>query len=132
MAEGIVAFLTIRYDEGEKTATGLRSMVRSLNEINDRMPPDSRRGTHIYDAGLWALDRVLADIAAGRSIITRHRLPAEDEWQSRWHPRMCIGCGETGEFSDPRIRKIDNCPELRSLANVYSDHADFRSEWAIA
>ena len=61
--------LTARYDETEKTAAGLQSMVATLNEINDRRPPDTRHGTQVYDAASWALARVLDDLAAARGVV---------------------------------------------------------------
>ena len=69
MTETPADFLAAQYDEDEKTAAGLRAMVRSLSEINDRRSPATRNGTQVYDAGAWALDRLLADIAAKRQLL---------------------------------------------------------------
>ena len=73
---------------------------------------------------------VLADVAAKRRILARHRVPTKSEWQ-RWHARMCLGCGTMGEFDDPRVREINECPELRDLASPYAEHADFQPEWRL-
>jgi hypothetical protein len=60
--------------------------------------------------------RVLAECEAKRRIVERHyEVPASDiMWSS------CPVCRETWP-----------CPDLRALASVYADHADYREEWRV-
>jgi hypothetical protein len=90
--------------------------------------------------------RVLREVSAKRAVMERHRLATELEMQSRFpaaeeerrfYPGYlpCVGCGDDGgqggwkpEFN---VDDINNCPELRDLAAVYSDHPDYNPAWAI-
>jgi len=71
--------------------------------------------------------RVLREVVAGRRVLERHRVATGDDLGVR--TGSCYGCGTTGEFSDPRTRKIDDCPELRDLAAPYADHPDYDPAW---
>lgn len=146
----IAEFLTARYDEDEAAAcaaTGARASGGSWEAF--RLPIDMRhRGTvadahgdiviyecyagpnHANHIARNDPARVLADLAAKRRILKRHSRGHED-WRSRWHPDSCVGCGTTGEFDDPRIRHINDCPELRDLASVYAEHPHFDPAWTV-
>lgn len=69
---------------------------------------------------------VLADIAAKRRILARHRTLADEGG----HPTACVGCGGIGVEGDWRTENINDCPELRDLASAYSDRPGYRQEWA--
>jgi len=71
---GLADWLTRQVDDDWKLVTGLRAMVASLSDLNDRMPPDTRHGTQVCDAAAWALDRVLAEIAAKQEIVKDYQV----------------------------------------------------------
>lgn len=80
-------------------------------------------------------DRVKAERAAKRAIVARHHRHDEDtdfvrfEWQSADHEEPeCVGCG-ANFVEEYRVQHIDQCPELRSLASIYSDHPDYDEGW---
>jgi hypothetical protein len=67
--------------------------------------------------------RVLADVAAKRRILARHK-PGDPKLFG-WAPNWCEGCGYEGEAGDPRTEDIDDCPEIRDLASTWADHEDY-------
>jgi hypothetical protein len=76
--------------------------------------------------------RVLAEVAAKRRVLVRHR-PATGE-EPGWfvYAGACLGCGREGEFADPRTRDINDCPELRDMASADSDHPDYKERWRVS
>ncbi len=112
----IAEFLEARNDDSAKTAAGLLGMVRSLGEINERMSPDTRRGPHVYDAGVWALSRVLADIETSRALAALHL-----ECAREYGPSHCTGCDDTWP-----------CRTRRLLVAPHESHADFNPAWRIS
>jgi len=68
--------------------------------------------------------RVLREVAAKRRVMERHSADPTYTPVDRWY---CLGCGndDMGPLSE-----IEDCPELRDLAAPYSDHPDYRQEWA--
>lgn len=73
--------------------------------------------------------RALREIEAKRRVMARHKRPDRERTSI---PNSCDGCGSHMEWGDlePDTPDINDCPELRDLAAVYSDHPDFREEWA--
>lgn len=78
-----------------------------------------------------AHERLLADIAAKRRVIARHRPATREDLGWSVHAGACFGCGTEGEFADPRTRDINDCPELRDLAAPYADRPGFKEEWRL-
>ena len=91
---------------------------------------------HIYDEGGHTAEqaahiarhdpaRVLAECAAKRAIVDRHRRDPDVQ-------RMIYGdiypCTECGDADDSPMEWP--CPTMRILAAVYADHPDYQSEWA--
>jgi len=71
-----------------------------------------------YDAQYRDLRFGLADIAAKRAIVERHRkFPADEALRMQ-----TMGCRCYGGWP---------CDTLRYLASVYSDHPDYNPEWAV-
>jgi hypothetical protein len=68
--------------------------------------------------------RAIADVAAKRMIMRVHHPYVCGPW-----PHACQGCPHSGT-DDPYTEHVDQCPVLRALACVYSDHADYDQEWA--
>lgn len=119
-------WLTRQYDDDEKTATGLRSMVRSLSELNDRMPPDSRRGTQVYDAASWALARLLDDLAAKREIVKDYQVVVANN-----AIRNAVDGDEVQAAVYDLIAKSLGMV-LRRLAAPYAGGPGWKDEWAVA
>lgn len=90
-----------------------------------------RLGLHLE--GWERPDRDLREVAAKRAIVAIHRSRAEVEMDPDcWKPLACHGCGYSGVCEDPDVEDINECPELRALAAVYSDHPDYRAgEWSL-
>jgi hypothetical protein len=77
--------------------------------------------------------RVLAECEAKRRIVARHRheptaVVIARAWGNETRTLMdCDTCCETEEYAD-----TDGwCSTLRLLAIIYSDHPDYRQEWAV-
>lgn len=67
--------------------------------------------------------RVLREVAAKRRVMQRHHRSDASTVSD-----YCAGCAHDPE-GWPEI-ELNDCPELRDLAAVYSDHPDYRPEWA--
>jgi hypothetical protein len=66
-------------------------------------------------------DRVLREVEAKRRIMERHTNDGPT------FARYCRGCPEDRDgFPDVFV---EECPELRDLATIYSDSPDYREEW---
>jgi hypothetical protein len=70
-------------------------------------------------------ERVLREVEAKRRIMERHR--RYDGIGSKYTD-YCEGCPSGDDSGYPEV-ELDECPELRDLAAVYSDHPDYREEW---
>ena len=91
--------------------------------------------------------RVLREVAAKRAILAAHEVNSEPEikvidhidrrWNTGWVERQetgrtaywCQTCDHDRDYehiSSPQ----EGCDTLRHLAAVYSDHPDYRQEWA--
>ena len=140
----LVEFLKARLDEDEaiaRTAADDPGIGERWEGDHDSVRNADADGSGFIAVGPWESGvgafgphaachdpaRVLREVEAKRRIMARHKIgdPAYG-----WPPRSCEGCGEVGEICDPRVDDIDKCPELRDLAAVYSDHPDYRQEWA--
>lgn len=84
-------------------------------------------------------DRVLAECAAKRQIVELHkfgpgyrqRQPWEHEWPQPEYVRdVCGECYEWDEDDDCASNAAAPCATIRTMAQVYSDHPDYRQEWA--
>lgn len=81
---------------------------------------------------LFTPARVLREVAAKRAMLARHRIMRAGE--SYWFGQAeaataCHGCG-TDRNEEATTPDINDCPELRDLAAVWSDHPDYRPEWS--
>lgn len=68
--------------------------------------------------------RVLAEVAAKRRVLERHKTPSG---MGDFY-RVCHGCGHDYGSGWTRYL-VDDCPELRDLAVVYADHPDYAERW---
>lgn len=77
--------------------------------------------------------RLLAECAAKRAIISRHKPDrALENWY--WLRRKCAECGNewhkyvSGALPTD-IGPEQGCATLRAIASVYSDHPDYQEAW---
>jgi hypothetical protein len=74
--------------------------------------------------------RVLREVEAKRRIMERHkpddRIIVKGPYRGRY---SCDGCNYEYGTIDEATQDINECPELRDLAAVYSDSPDYREEW---
>ena len=94
----------------------------------DEAEANGQLGAEYYTDGAWPEEvaaRVLAECAAKRAIVDRHRRDPDVQ-------RMIYGdiypCTECGDADDSPMEWP--CPTMRILAAVYADHPDYQSEWA--
>jgi hypothetical protein len=148
MTGDLAAFLAARLDEDEAAAQaaasvagpdwhhaldddGLGYTVRLLSAAGSRLADTHRNDEEIaphlarYDPA-----RVLLGVAAKRAILAEH-VNAQDLGAPI--PAVCNRC-TTDEvqirFFSPTECLPWPCPTVRALAAVYSDHPDYRQEWA--
>lgn len=146
----IVAFIEARLDEDEQVA---RAVEDRSAPFDGQWKNDDNRALRTYNdwvlaykpnAEPWApgvLDhiarhdpaRVLAEITAKRRVLARHHRASSPEYvyRERIPIYMCEGCEyETAYgFTSARTPDINQCPELRDAASVWSDHPDFDEAW---
>jgi len=99
-----------------------RPVVEEIRSLQDDDDPDDikpyvdgaavARHVALHDPA-----RVLREVAAKRRVMERHRADTSP------YELYCGGCSDSG----PRL---DECPELRDLAAVYSDHPEFNQDWS--
>lgn len=123
----ITAFIEAQISEDAKTATGLQSMVTSLSELNDRLPPASRRSTHVYNAGLWALGRVLAEIETKRAILRLH-MTSYAELDDGTRRYFCQDRATDPDFNGDLWAP---CLTARLVAAPYAGRDGWDEKWAL-
>jgi hypothetical protein len=74
--------------------------------------------------------RVLREVAAKRAILAEHG-PANGGRDAD-RCRVCTAIAHTGMGHADARRFRAPCPTLLFLAAVYSDHPDYRAEWAVS
>lgn len=151
----IVAFIEARLAEDEAIAQAAYTaevdadpdeVVRWRNGGDGDVYLDGRHGNQAIAVGPWNCpmneqivshvvrwdpDRVLAEIAAKRRVLSRH-CPGVARWER--DPIPCAGChgcpvGRAGFLHF--TKDINECPELRDLASAWADHPDFDLAWRI-
>lgn len=78
--------------------------------------------------------RVLREIAAKRRVLARHHPADKPNYRFRDTDSVtyvCVGCGYAGDNDDPNTDDINECPELREAASVWSDHPDYDPAWRL-
>jgi uncharacterized protein DUF6221 len=66
--------------------------------------------------------------AFGRWVLADHIPNAYDV--ERGQTASCLGCN-AGYDEEPATEDIEQCPTLRALAAVWSEHPDYRPEWQV-
>jgi hypothetical protein len=117
----ITEFIGARLDEDEAAA----------NEVH--RPGDcgcvDRDGSFSPDpawCGCGYPARVLREVAAKRAIVVEHSETTTYIGPHKGEP-SCTCCGAAAD--DPYLVIPWPCTTLRQLANVWSDHPDYRAEW---
>lgn len=65
--------------------------------------------------------------AFGRWVLNEHAPP--EDW-NRPGPYPCRGC-HADFYEEYLTEDIEQCPTLRALAAVWSEHPDYRPEWQV-
>lgn len=141
----IVEFLFARISEDEvaATAAGKLQFWRYDNEpLGWSLENDGGERILTVDPGTIAVgnywnhaarhlpERVLAECAAKRGIVELHQ-PEDDMCGVCSHDIGYTSDGYGGEYYENQRTGNDwPCATLRALAAVYSDHPDYRQEWA--
>lgn len=108
-------------------------LTARLNEQQTRAQEwaDSDNGGFLLnDAG----KELLREIAAKRAVIELHKSDGDpdDSWYGK--EANCVSCGGYtvhAGWGDRGFRKLWPCPTLRLMLSAYSDHPEWRPEWAI-
>jgi hypothetical protein len=112
----LIAFVTARLRECEVAAW-------RIHETSACAALDDLGSSTECDCG-WPA-RVLREIAAKRAILGRH-MPH----QPAFGGPACNWCSEDVDDRPQIAKEPWPCPDVRSLAAVWSDHQDYRQEWA--
>lgn len=64
--------------------------------------------------------RVLREVAAKRRVLARHHDDGDG----------CYGCG-FGSDEERMVKDVNDCPELRDMASIYTDHPDHDPAWSV-
>jgi Family of unknown function (DUF6221) len=124
--DDLTAFVNARLDEDEYIAQGA---ARTDDGHAGKWLPvhfgaggfDARVDDHI---GRHDPARALREVGAGRAILDRH-MPHETAFDGL----ACNWCSEDVDDRPQIAKERWPCPDVRSLAAVWSDHPDYRQEW---
>ena len=124
----LLAFLTARLDEDEaaaKAAWGVEWDWRYVAQPFGERPSIA----HTVHIARHDPARVLREVEAKRAILAEHG-PANGGRDSD-RCRVCTAIAHTGVGHTDARRFRAPCPTLLILAAIYSDHPDYRQEWAL-
>lgn len=143
----IVTFIRDRVGDDERIALAASEGPWKVNSTNYPEYISDAKGLDVVSGGRWGGEasifsddadafhiarhdpsRVLREVAAKRAIIKAefaNLFDMDGEWGD--------GCDSAkicrGECRD--VANLDDCQTFRALAAAYSDHPDYRQEWAI-
>jgi Family of unknown function (DUF6221) len=134
----LTAFLNARLDEDEAIAAAAQAPSpwrAAVHESDTWIVTDATGEPLIYDEGTPSLEeaahiarhaaaRVLRDVAAKRAILDRHA-PHETAFDGP----ACDGCSEDVDDRPQLAKERWPCPDVLSLADVWSDHPDYDPGW---
>ena len=141
----LISFLNARLDEDEAAARAAlpiygpgwrpeNSKVAGLGPARiwgkDSKRPVAEAARRVSAAHITRHDpaRVLREVAAKRAILAEHGPSRRDASRCR----VCTAIAHTGMGHADARRFRAPCPTLLFLAAVYSDHPDYRAEWAVS
>jgi hypothetical protein len=125
MTKWLAAFLAARLDEDEKAARSALGWQEAGSAVYVAIYASSWQALNGYRP-----DRVLRDVEAKRAILAEHG-PANGGRDAD-RCRVCTAITHTGVGHTDARRFRAPCPTLLFLAAVYSDHPDYRQEWAVS
>lgn len=122
----ITEFITARLDEDHYRAYQAQGLLGIPTPWWTWRHLRNRFGTSITRADALHIERhsparVLCEVTAKSALLSIHH--ARDSWGH------CMGCGTDSDGS--LFMAIDDCPVLRHLAAVHSDHPDYNPAWAV-
>jgi hypothetical protein len=140
---GLITFLSARLDEDEAAAKAATDgpWYQDGSEIRGHNRPYAGGGPGILVVKhTWPQEsahivrhdpaRTLREVAAKRAILAEHG-PANGGRDAD-RCRVCTATAHTGMRQTDARRFRAPCPTLLFLAAVYSDHPDYRAEWAVS
>jgi Family of unknown function (DUF6221) len=111
--DDLIAFLNARLDEDEAAAMAATGTAWAWEATGDK--DNSGAVGHVEDED----GRPLREVVAKRAILAHH---------APIHPiGQWIGCQQC----DGEQAQEWPCPDVLAVAAVYSDHPDYRPEWAV-
>ena len=119
----LTAFLNARLDEDEaaaKAAWGVEWDWRYVAQPFGERPSIA----HTVHIARHDPARVLREVEAKRAILDRH-MPH----QPAFGGLACDWCSEDVDDRPQIAKERWPCPDVRSIATVWSDHPDYRPEW---
>jgi hypothetical protein len=137
--DDLTAFITARVDEDEaaaKTATA-GPWGATGEDILSCSPHPAWAGACVANAGGADGDhiarhdpaRVLREVAAKRAIVAEHKHYDESAGSTVSVHFGCELCHWHSEYGIPA--GVNWCETLKQLAAVWSDHPDYKQEWAL-
>lgn len=137
----LAEFLAARLDEDEATAKAATPAPWVVDDYDSKtiyvdaheqyvvpiwdMRPEDQRPEDAAHIARHDPARVLRDVEAKRKILAIHQPHLSDYGE----PPTCSAC-----WPEPKIgtHPLYPCSTVRALAAVWSDHPDYRQEWALA
>jgi len=120
--DDLVTFLTAQLDEDERQADALQGASWWIDTDEERIGDAVR---HFTDD-----DRVLAEVAAKRSLMAGHE-PVENWGYQKFQCRECASkCHSRSGLSCDQPDAPWPCEILRALAQPYASRPGWRPEWA--
>jgi hypothetical protein len=138
--DDLTAFVTARLDEAE-------AFERAMLEMLAKAGPgaciavcfDDGTSSNAVDWNPWDVigdydpARALREVAAKRSILAEHgHYRADYNVTARTDLDAPFGCSTCHIGNDGDMYDGGWCTTLRALAAIWSDHPDYRAEWAVA
>jgi uncharacterized protein DUF6221 len=129
MGNDLIAFLNARIGEDEAGAARLAEHLARGGAFSSSGPMS---GNSVTINTAWLPDRVLREVAAKRVIMAAHGPDELNRFGSVQSP-LCLVCITDREGYE-ELWEADKwpCLPLRALAAVYSNHPDYRPEWALS
>lgn len=126
----LIAFVEARLTEDEQVARRIESAWRCLSGTGEIVASDGTNAEVCAEAHWEGVGehiarhdpaRVLREVAARRRTLARHHRDQRGD---------CVGCGWSGDLDEGRTEADEECPELLDMASVWSDHAQYLTEWS--
>lgn len=136
--DDLTAFVSARLDEDEAAARKMADMLASADASLEPVIAvcfDDGASGNAYDWNPW--DRIadydparaLREVAAKREIVAAHH-PETPSKYGHDVLRCAVCQTERGVWAEDRHADPWPCQTLRALASPWSDHPDYRAEWA--